>query len=57
MQAKRKFHVIPMLKEMFHDLELADDCDEVIDKFPSVVDNLKTNAYKVETSKVKMGTD
>ena len=36
-QAKHKFHVIPMLQEMFHDLELADDCDEVIDKFPSVV--------------------
>ena len=56
MQAKRKFHVIPMLKEMFHDLELADDCDEVIDKFPSVVDKLKTNADKVETNKIKMGT-
>ena len=56
MPAKRKFHVIPMLKEMFHDLELADDCEEVIDKFPSVVDKLKTNAYNVETTKIKMGT-
>ena len=56
MPAKCKFHVIPMLKEMFHDLELADDCEEVIDKFPSVVDKLKTNAYKVETTKIKMGT-
>ena len=56
MQARRKFHVIPMLKEMFHDLELADDCDEVIGKFPSVVDKLKTNAYKAETNKIQMGT-
>ena len=56
MQAKRKFHVIPMLKEMFHDLELADDCEEVIDKFPSVVDKLKTNAYKAESNNIKMGT-
>ena len=56
MPAKCKFHVIPMLKEMFHDLELADDCEEVIDKFPSVVDKLKTNAYNVETTKIKMGT-
>ena len=55
-QAKCKFHVIPMLKEMFHDLELADDCDEVIDKFPSVVDKLKTNADKAETNEIKMGT-
>ena len=56
MQAKRKFHVIPMLKEMFHDLELADDCEEVVDKFPSVVDKLKTNAYPAETNKIIMGT-
>ena len=56
MQAKRKFHVIPMLKEMFHDLELADDCEEVIDKFPSVVEKLKTNVYKAESNNIKMGT-
>ena len=56
MTAKQKFHVIPMLKEMFHDLELADDCEEIIDRFPSVVDKLKTNAYPAETSKIKMGT-
>ena len=56
MQAKHKFHVIPMLKEMFHDLELADDCEEVIYKFPSVVDKLKTNAYKAESNNIKMGT-
>ena len=56
MTAKQKFHVIPMLKEMFHDLELADDCEEIIDRFPSVVDKLKTNAYPAKTSKIKMGT-
>ena len=56
MQAKSKFHVIPMLKDMFHDLELDDDCAEVIDKFPSVVEKLKSNADKVEPNKVKMGT-
>ena len=56
MSAKHKFHVIPMLKEMFHDLELADDCEEVIDRFPSVVDTLKTNAYLAETTKIEMGT-
>ena len=56
MPAKCKFHVIPMLKEMFHDLELADDCEEIIDKFPSVVDKLKTNAYPAETNRIKMGT-
>ena len=50
-QAKHKFHVIPMLKDM------ADDCDEVIDKFPSVVDKLKTNADKAETNKIEMVTE
>ena len=44
-----------MLKKMFHDLELADDCEEIIDRFPSVVDKLKTNAYPAETNKFKMG--
>ena len=57
MQAKHKFHVISMLKEMFHNLELADDCEEVIDKFPSVVDKLKTNAYKAESNNIKMGKE
>ena len=26
LQAKGKFHIIPMLRDMFHDLELEDDC-------------------------------
>ena len=53
-QAKSKFYVIPMLRDMFHDLELDDDCAEVIDRFPGVVDivNNKQNF----PSKIKMGT-
>ena len=53
-QAKSKFYVIPMLRDMFHDLELEDDCAEVIDRFPGVVDivNNKQNF----PSKIKMGT-
>ena len=31
-------------------------CEEIIDKFPSVVDKLKTNAYPAEPNKIKMGT-
>ena len=38
LQAKGKFYIIPMLRDMFHDLELEDDCAEVIDRFPGVVD-------------------
>ena len=51
-QAKGKFHIIPMLRDMFHDLELEDDCAEVIDRFPGVVDIVNKNF----PSKIKMGT-
>ena len=37
-QAKGKCHVIPVIRDMFHDLNLKDDCAEVIDRFPGVVD-------------------
>ena len=54
LQAKGKFHIIPMLMDIFHDLELADDCAEVIDRFPGVVDIV--NSKQNFPSKVKMGT-
>ena len=43
-----------MLRNMFHDLELEDDCPEVIDRFPGVVDIV--NSKQNFPSKVKMGT-
>ena len=55
MQAKGKFHIIPMLRDMFHDLELEDDCAEVINIFPGVVD-LVNNSTQNFPSKIKMGT-
>ena len=48
-------HVIPTIKNMFQDLELKDDCLKVIDKFPSVVERLKSNANKDVPNKIKMG--
>ena len=39
---------------MFHDLELEDDCAEVIDRFPGVVDIV--NSKQNIPSKIKMGT-
>ena len=54
MHAKGKFHVIPMLREMFHDLEMEDDCAEVIDRFPGVVDRLQNNKQNFP-NKIKMG--
>ena len=43
-----------MLRDMFHDLELEDDCAEVIDRFPGVVDIV--NSKQNLSSKIKMGT-
>ena len=56
MSVRDRPHVIPTIKNMFQELELEDDCLEVIDKFPSVVERLKSNANKVEPNKIKMGT-
>ena len=40
--------------DMFHDLELEDDCAEVINRFPGVVDIV--NSKQNFPSKIKMGT-
>ena len=36
--AKGEYHVIPVIKDMFHDLELEEECAEIIDKFPGLAD-------------------
>ena len=54
LHAKGKFYIIPMLRDMFHDLELEDDCAEVIDRFPWVVNIV--NSKQNSPSKIKMGT-
>ena len=52
--AKGKYHIIPGIEEMFHDLELEDEYAEIIDKFPGVVDrNLRDNRT---ANKIQMGT-
>ena len=43
-----------MLRHMFHDLELEDDCAEVIDRFPGLVDIV--NSKQNFPSKIRMGT-
>ena len=54
LQAKGKFYIIPMHRDMFHDLQLEDDCAEVIDRFPGVVDIV--NSKQNFPSQIKMGT-
>ena len=45
LQAKDKFHIIPMIMEMFRDLKLNDECEEVIEIFPGC--RIKPNPKKV----------
>ena len=37
LQAKDKFYITPMIMEMFRDLELYDECEEVIELFPKMI--------------------
>ena len=36
LQTKNKFHIIPMIMEMFRDLELYDECEDIIEIFPEM---------------------
>ena len=55
MGVRNRPNVIPTITNMFQNLELEDDCLEIIDKFPSVVEKLKSNTDKAETNKIKIG--
>ena len=54
LQAKNKFHIIPMIMEMFRDLELYDECEDIIEIFPEM--NEDGNGIKLIPKKVHMGT-
>ena len=54
LQAKDKFHIIPMIMEMFRDLELYDECEEVIELFPEMIED--GCRIKPILKKVPMGT-
>ena len=54
LQAKDKFHIIPMIMDMFRDLELYDECEEVIEMFPEMIED--GSRIKPTPKKVLMGT-
>ena len=54
LQAKDKFHIIPMIMEMFRALELYDECDKVIELFPEMIED--GCRIKPIPKKVHMGT-
>ena len=53
-QAKDKFYITPMIMEMFRDLELYDECEEVIELFPKMIED--GCRIKPIPKKVHMGT-
>ena len=54
LQAKNKFHIIPMIMDMFRDLESYDECEEIIEIFPEMKEDV--NRSKPTSKKVHMGT-
>ena len=54
LQAKDKFYITPMIMEIFRDLELYDECEEVIELFPEMIEN--GCRIKPIPKKVHMGT-
>ena len=54
LQAKNKFHIVPMIMDMFRDLELYDECEEIIEIFPEM--NEDVNRSKPTPKKVHMDT-
>ena len=54
LQAKDKFYITPMIMEMFRDLALYDECEEVIELFPEMIED--GCRIKPIPKKVHMGT-
>ena len=52
LQATNKFHIIPMIMDMFRDLELYDECEEIIEIFPDMKEDV--NRSKPTCKKVHM---
>ena len=53
--AKGVYHIIPLIKEMFYDLELEEKCAEIIDKFPWIATASDEARTKNKSNKVPMG--
>ena len=54
--AKGVYHIIPLIKEMFYDLELEEECTEILDKFPCLISDIDVSGDKSKTNNIQMGT-
>ena len=54
--AKGVCNTIPLIKEMFYDLELEEECAEILDKFPWLTSDIDASGAKSKTNNIQMGT-
>ena len=54
--AKGVYHIIPLIKEMFYDLELEEECADILDKFPWMTSDVDAFGAKNKTNNIQMGT-
>ena len=54
--AKGMYHTIPLIKEMFYDLELEEECADILDKFPWITSDIDAFVAKNKTNNIQMGT-
>ena len=54
--AKGVYDTIPLIKEMFYDLELEEECAEILDKFPWLTSDIDVSGAKSKTNIIQMGT-
>ena len=54
--AKGVYHIIPLIKEMFYDLELEEECAEILDKVPWLTSDIDASGAKNKTNNIQMGT-
>ena len=54
--AKGVYHIIPLIKEMFYDLELEEECANIFDNFPWMTSDKDEIESKNKTNKIQMGT-
>ena len=53
---KGVYHIIPLVKEMFYDLELEEEYAEILDKSPWLTSDIDVSGAKSKTNDIQMGT-
>ena len=54
--SKEKYHIIPLIKEMFYDLELEEECTNILDKFPWMISDKDEIGARNKPNQIQMGT-